>query len=47
MKLKEDQGFEKITDAADYIIKNSNTEEELNYDYVYRLLREATNGNFN
>lgn len=47
MKIKEDQGFEKITDAANYIIENSNTEEELNYDYVYRLLREATNGNFN
>ncbi|SJM38478.1 hypothetical protein A1019T_02475 [Psychrobacter pasteurii] len=46
LKIKKDQGFKKNTDAANYIIENTNSEEELNYDYVYRLLCEATNGNF-
>lgn len=46
MKIKEDQEFKKNTDAAKYIKEYIDTGEEPTYEYVYKLLCEATNGNF-
>lgn len=46
MKIKEDQEFKKNTDATKYIKEYIDTGEEPTYEYVYKLLCEATNGNF-
>jgi len=46
MQIKKDQGFEKNTHAAKYIKKHIDTGEEPTEEYVYKLLSEATKGNF-
>lgn len=46
MQIKKDQGFEKNTDAAKYIKNHIDTGEEPTEEYVYKLLSEATKGNF-
>ncbi|MGO3898243.1 MAG: hypothetical protein ACTJH0_10635 [Psychrobacter sp.] len=46
LHIKVTQGFNKNTKAARYIKDYIETDEQPSYEYVYKLLCEATNGNF-
>ena len=46
LQIKEGQGFTKNTDVATYIKEYVDTDEKPTYDYVYKLISEASKGNF-
>ena len=46
IKIKEDKGFTKNTDATRYIKKYIDIDEKPSYEYVYKLISEASKGDF-